>query len=91
MLIGAPAAMAGGDALLLATAEMEDGEEEVSDEPMTDVVPAVEAESSAEAEEDQPWTSRFLAPTVLAVGVLGVVGAVGYYVVRIRGRYRVGS
>ena len=37
--------------------------------------PAVEVPEEAEAEEEEPWTVRFLAPA--------------YYVVRIRGRYRV--
>jgi beta-lactamase regulating signal transducer with metallopeptidase domain len=86
----APAVFAAGDAgLVLATAESEDDGEEMVDEPMTDVIPAVETVEPAEEEEDQPWTSRFLVPTVLAIGALGVVAAAAFYVVRVRGKYRV--
>jgi len=83
----APSATA-DQGMVLATAEAED-ETDVVEEPATDVTPAVEAEEAAEDEDDQPWTSRFLVPTVLAMGALGVVAAFGYYVVRVRGRYRV--
>lgn len=55
----------------------------------TGIVPAVEAPPLAEEEEEAPWTQRFLAPTVLALGVLGLVGSVVYYGVRIRARYHV--
>ncbi len=44
-------------------------------------------EEDAEPAED-PWTARFLAPLVLIIGVVSLVGASAYYVVRIRGRYR---
>jgi hypothetical protein len=89
VIVAGPAAAAEGTGLTLATAETEDEGADVSDEPMTDVVPAVEAEEGAEEEAEQPWTSRFLVPTVLAMGALGVVAAFGFYVVRVRGRYRV--
>jgi len=91
LVVSAPFAAADDGPLIVATAETEDEGEGVSDEPMTDVVPAVEAEESAEEEEAQPWTSRFLVPTTLAVGVLGVVAAIGYYIVGVRGKYRVVS
>lgn len=90
VLVGAPALAADGG-LVLATAEAEDEGEEVFDEPMTDVVPAVEADRSPAEPDEQPWTSRFLVPTVLAVGALGVLAAFLFYVVRVRGRYRVVS
>ena len=53
------------------------------------VVPAVEAPPAEEADDDQPWTFRFMVPTVLALGVLGLIGAMVYYAFRIRGRYQV--
>jgi|GEM_PF-3726996 len=55
----------------------------------TGIVPAVEAPPPVETEVELPWTQRFLAPTILALGVLGLVGSVAYYTVRIRARYRV--
>ena len=51
--------------------------------------PAVVVPEEAEAEEEDPWTTRFLAPAVVVICVLAVVGSLAYYVVRIRGRYRV--
>jgi len=53
------------------------------------VAPAVPAPPAEEEDEEQPWTARFLAPTVLALGVVGLVAATSFYAVRIRGRYRV--
>lgn len=50
--------------------------------------PAVEIPAEAEAEEEAPWTMRFLAPLTIVLGVVTVGGALAYYVVRIRGRYR---
>ncbi len=50
--------------------------------------PAVVVPEAAEAEEEDPWTIRFLAPAVVVICVLALVGALAYYVVRIRGRYR---
>ena len=51
--------------------------------------PAVEIPEEAESEEEQPWTIRFLVPATIAIAVVTVGGAMAYYVVRIRGRYRV--
>lgn len=53
------------------------------------IVPAVEVPEVAEEPEEPPWTTRFLAPATLALGVLGVVGAVLLYRLRVSGRYRV--
>ncbi len=51
--------------------------------------PAEEFEAEEEEEEEQPWTARYLAPTVAAMaGVVLIVVVVGYGV-RVRGRYRV--
>lgn len=49
--------------------------------------PAVEVPPEVEEEEEQPWTARFLAPTVLLLGLVALGGSVLYYAVRIRGRY----
>lgn len=53
--------------------------------------PAVEAPPPAADEPEQPWTARFLAPTVMLLGGLALGGSVLYYAVRIRGRYTVKS
>ena len=53
------------------------------------IIPAVESTPVAEEEADSPWTQRFLAPAVLALGVLGLAGSVAYYGLRIRGKYKV--
>jgi len=51
--------------------------------------PAVEVPKALDPALEQPWTARFLAPIVVVIGVV-VVGAAGsYYILRIRGRYRV--
>ncbi len=54
-----------------------------------EVQPAVEAPPVTAEDTEQPWTARFLAPTVVAIGVLSVLAAAGYYLVRVRGRYTV--
>lgn len=54
-----------------------------------EVVPAVTVPEEAEEAEEEPWTTRFLAPATLALGVIGVVGAAAYYGARVAGRYRV--
>ncbi len=51
--------------------------------------PAVEVPEAAEEAEDDPWTARFLAPAVVVLAVVAVGASLSYYVVRIRGRYRV--
>jgi hypothetical protein len=48
----------------------------------------VVSEASGEAEE-QPWTFRFLVPTVVAIAVLAVGATLAAYAFRVRGRYRV--
>ncbi len=42
-----------------------------------------------EATQD-PWTARFLGPAVVVIAVIAIGASLFYYVVRIRGRYRVG-
>jgi hypothetical protein len=51
--------------------------------------PAVEVPPPAAEDEQDPWTARFLAPAVVVIAVVAVGAAVSYYVVRVRGRYRV--
>ncbi len=50
--------------------------------------PAVVVPEAGEEEEEQPWTSRFLAPASVVIAVVAIGASVSYYVVRIRGRYR---
>ena len=51
--------------------------------------PAEEFEAEEEEAGEEPWTARYLAPTVAAMaGVVLVLVAVGY-AFRVRGRYRV--
>jgi hypothetical protein len=52
-------------------------------------VPAEEAPAPEAEAEDEPWTARFLAPTVLAIGVITLLVSAGYYLVVVRGRYEV--
>lgn len=51
--------------------------------------PAVEVPEAEEADEEDPWTARFLAPAVVVIAAITVGASLAYYVVRIRGRYRV--
>lgn len=55
----------------------------VAAEPVVEV-PDVEGE-----DEEDPWTTRFLAPAVVVIAVVTVGASLAYYLVRIRGRYRV--
>ena len=51
--------------------------------------PAVEVPDAEGEDEEDPWTARFLPAAVAAIAVLTVGASLAYYVVRIRGRYRV--
>ena len=51
--------------------------------------PAVMVPEAAEEDEEDPWTARFLAPASVLIGVVVVGAAASYYIVRVRGRYRV--
>lgn len=69
-----------------------EGEAEVVEEEQGSelgIEPAVEAPAAEEEAADVPWTQRFLAPTVLALGVVGLLGSIVYYGLRVRGKYRV--
>jgi hypothetical protein len=78
LFVPAPLAMVG-----VAPADAAPGVQVVAAEP------AVEVPEPAEAEEEDPWTARFLAPAVVVIAVVAVGASLSYYVVRIRGRYRV--
>jgi len=86
------AAIAGNDNAVLAFVEA-DAEDESDDPDVTvnesGIEPAVDVLPAEVDDEEQPWTARFLAPTVLALGVVGLVVATVVYGLRIRGRYRV--
>ena len=51
--------------------------------------PAVVVPEEAEEEAEDPWTARFLAPAVVVIAVVAIGASASYYIVRIRGRYRV--
>lgn len=51
--------------------------------------PAVEAPVEGEDEVEHPWTTRYLVPTFLLIGALGVLASLAFYGARIRARYRV--
>jgi hypothetical protein len=51
--------------------------------------PAVQVPVTQPAATEDPWTARFLAPAVVVIAVIAVGAAVSYYIVRIRGRYRI--
>ena len=52
---------------------------------------AVEVPPIVEVETPDPWTTRYLIPTILALTVVVIGGAVVYYLVRIRARYSVAA
>ncbi len=83
------AAFAAGEHTVAFTTAETEAETDEAPENTSGVEPAVEAPPAAEDDEEQPWTARFLAPTLLALGVVITVIATGYYATRIRGRYRV--
>jgi len=91
VLLAAPAAAADALTLAFTAAEEEEAPAEEEGEMVSEggVVPAVEAPPGDEGAGDQPWTFRYMVPTVLAIGVLGLVGAGIYYAFGIRGRYQV--
>lgn len=91
LLVMAAAPALAGDVMTLAFTEGETESEVVEEEQGSQlgIEPAVEAPPTVEAEEERPWTQRFLAPAVLVLGLLALIGSVLYYGARVRGRYRV--
>lgn len=51
--------------------------------------PAVVVPEEAEEATEDPWTARFLGPAAVVIAVVAVGSAASYYLVRVRGRYRV--
>lgn len=51
--------------------------------------PAVVIPEEVEEAGEDPWTARFLAPAVVVIGAIAVGSAAAYYIVAVRGRYRV--
>jgi hypothetical protein len=92
LMVGATA-VATTDIIAFTEGETETDAEEMTEEQGSElgIVPAVEAPAESEEESDPPWTQRFLAPTVLILGVLGIAGSLIYYGSRVRGRYKVTS
>ncbi len=97
VVLMAPAALAStqGDAPLVVAFTEAEGEGEGEEAPPTTTVseggiaPAELAPPVEESEVEDQWTAKFLAPTVAILGAIGVVAAVAFYGVRVRGRYRV--
>lgn len=86
----APSSFALADAgpMIVAT---EAEETEVPDAD-TAVVPsgaAVDADLTEEELAEQPWTQRYLVPTLILLSVIAVGSSFLYYVVRLRSRYTV--
>lgn len=52
---------------------------------------AVDVPPIETSEAQEPWTSRFLIPTILALTVVVIGGVVVYYLVGIKGRYSVAA
>ncbi|MFQ5555664.1 MAG: hypothetical protein ACE5GC_09900 [Acidimicrobiia bacterium] len=92
-LLAPLAAVAADDGALAPLAVAEEGYEEGEEtsKPVNEsgIVPAVEAPSASEDDSDQPWTARYLAPTVLAMALVALAGSGAYYALRVRGKYRV--
>lgn len=52
--------------------------------------PAVVVPAPGVEETESPWTARFLAPASVVIAAIAIGASASYYIVRIRGRYRVG-
>ena len=90
VVAGAPAAAFASDGgVVLATEEPT--EEAPSDEPMFEEgqEPAEITPPAAEDDAEQPWTSRFLAPTILVIGIVALIGSIAYYGIWVRSRYEI--
>jgi hypothetical protein len=70
---------------------------EAEEEPGAEVVEPTQLESGAavevppaeEAEDEQPWTVRFMYPVIVGGSLLLLIFITLYYFVRIKGRYEV--
>jgi hypothetical protein len=88
------ALLAGLIFLLPAIAVGQEGEEGDEVEVATTSVDsgaAIEIPPIDPIEAPDPWTTRFLIPTILALTVVVIGGVVVYYLVAIKGRYKVAA
>jgi len=70
--------------------EEEGGETAVVEEPQFEgEPPAVVISPEVESSEDEPWTFRYLVPTLVVIGVLLVVGLGAAYYFRVKTKYKV--
>jgi len=89
VVVAPAAALATSNGFVVATEEPAD--DATSDEPQFEEgqEPAEVAPADSADEDEQPWTARFIAPGLLTIGVLALVGSIAYYGVRVRSRYEV--
>ncbi len=74
--------------IAVAAQETEEGTE-TTQTTVDDGGAAVPVPPAEEADEDLPWTARYLPVTIVALTVLTIGGVAAYYFFRIRGRYEV--
>ena len=84
-----PAVAFAGDSLLLATEAPAEDEAPQQATFAPGEEPAEVAPPQAESEVEQPWTYRFIAPTILILGVLTTIAVIAYHGVRVRSQYEV--
>ena len=88
-------ALLAGLVLMLPATAMGSQGEEAEDAETTAV--SVESGAAVEVppvdlpETTDPWTSRYLIPTILALTVVVIGGVIVYYLVGIKGRYNVAA
>jgi hypothetical protein len=88
-LLALPAVAFAGDSLVLATEEPAEDEAPQQATFAPGEEPAEVAPPASESDEEQPWTYRFIAPTIVILGVLSLIGVVAYHGVRVRSQYEV--
>ena len=74
--------------MILAT-EAEESEVPDADTAVVPSGAAVDADLTEEELAEQPWTQRYLVPTLILLAVIAVGSSLLFYVVRLRGRYTV--
>lgn len=85
----APATASAAPGSIAFTESVTETETEVTTTFPPGMTPAVEAPPPAEAEREDPWTARYLAPLLLVAGVVIAVAYFGFYGARVRGKYEV--
>lgn len=77
-------------ALPVVAAESEEEDTTTTSEVAFEYMPATVVEPPPPAAEDQPWTTKFLVPTGLALATVAVfVTVIQYFVRVVRSRYKV--